>query len=103
MKNFLIATVLVSLSIAPLLFAQFGGPFGGRERPLPDRSEFPMWKIAPDFDSDVFAFARIKYSSEYMGRGNRWSNDFPDSDWNFSYRLHQMTTLAVDPNGRYWS
>lgn len=100
MKNFLIATVLVSLSIAPLLFAQFGGPFGGRERPLPDRSEFPMWKIAPDFDSDVFAFARIKYSSEYMGRGNRWSNDFPDSDWNFSYRLHQMTTLAVDPNGK---
>jgi len=67
---------------------------------MPDRSEFPMWEVPRGFESDVFTFARIRYSSRSMGRGNRWSNDFPDSDWNFSYRLNELTTLRVDPNGR---
>lgn len=59
-----------------------------------------MWKIDVPFQSDVFTFARIKYTSSDYGRGNRWSNDFPDSDWNFSYRLQQLTSLKVDPNGK---
>ena len=59
-----------------------------------------MWEIAPEFKHDVFTFARIRYTSTYGGRGNRWSNDFPDSDWNFSYRLQELTSLEVDPNGR---
>jgi hypothetical protein len=66
---------------------------------MPDRKEFPMWAIEPSFRADVFTFARIKYTSLPGGRGNRWRNDFPDSDWNFSYRLQELTSMKVDPNG----
>ena len=62
-----------------------------------------MWKIESPFQKDVFTFARIKYTSAYSssmsGRGDRWTNDFPDSDWNFSYRLQELTSMKVDPNG----
>jgi len=36
------------------------------------------------------------------GRGissGGWATDYPDSDLNFSYRLHQLTSMEVDPNG----
>ena len=73
---------------------------GYREQRTPDRSEFPIWEIEAPFQADVFTFARIKYRSLYTGgRGNRWMNDFPDSDWNFSYRLQELTSMKVDPNG----
>ena len=101
MKKYCLPVGLVTLLLIPAAFAQFGGQFGGRERPLPPRSDFPMWKVDSGFESDTFTFARIKYSSRSgYGWGNRWTNDYPDSDWNFSYRLHQMTTLAVDPDGK---
>ena len=32
------------------------------------------------------------------GRGG-WATDYPDSDYNFSYRLHQLTSMQVDPDG----
>ncbi len=80
----------------------FGGQgFGGKKVV---RSDFPMWKIEAPFQADVFTFARIKYTSiasaGRYGRGNRWQNDFPDSDWNFSCRLQELTSMKVDPNGR---
>ena len=80
-----------------------GGSFfpgqGFRERAV-NRSDFPIWKIEAPFQADVFTFARIKYTSLPGGRGNRWQNDFPESDWNFSYRLQELTSLKVDPNGK---
>lgn len=60
------------------------------------RNEVPEWENPEDFQSDVFCFARVRYSS--WGRGHRWRTDYPDSDLNFSYRLQQMTTIKVDPN-----
>ncbi len=27
--------------------------------------------------------------------------DYPDSDLNFSYRLQELTSMKVDPNGRF--
>jgi len=72
---------------------------GFRDRAV-NRSDFPIWKIEAPFEADVFTFARIKYTSLPGGRGNRWQNDFPDSDWNFSYRLQELTSLKVDPNGK---
>ncbi len=78
--------------------------FRGRERRQPDRSEFPMWEVDSSFPNDVFTFVRIQYDSlggYGRGRGgNRWQNDYPDSDINFSFRLHQLTSLKVDPNGK---
>lgn len=90
-------TIVLAMLLASSAYAQWGGR---RERRVPDRSEFPTWEIAYGFDHDVFTFARIRYTSRYGGRGNRWSNDFPDSDWNYSYRLQQLTSMAVDPNGK---
>lgn len=29
-----------------------------------------------------------------------WDNDYPDCDWNFSTRLHELTSIRVDPNGK---
>jgi len=33
------------------------------------------------------------------GRGGKWATDYPDSDLNFSFRLQQLTSMEVDPNG----
>ncbi|HMJ92410.1 MAG TPA: DUF4159 domain-containing protein [Candidatus Acidoferrum sp.] len=61
----------------------------------------PVWTNAPGFEKDVFTFVRIKYTSGRGGwsRGG-WETDFPDSDLNLSFRLQQVTSLKVDPNGR---
>lgn len=63
-----------------------------------DRNGVPTWEVDPDFKKDVFTFVRIKYNSS--GRWGRWATDFPDSDLNFSYRLQQLTSLKVDPDGK---
>jgi hypothetical protein len=91
-----IGLCLATVAILPIAWAQWQGSYEPR---MPDRSEFPTWEIEPRFKADVFTFARIEYTSLAGGRGNRWRNDFPDSDWNFSYRLNELTSLKVDPNG----
>lgn len=102
------------LALAAVTFAQFrGGRFRGEgssssgaprtAREAEQHSnETPMWTNAPAFKKDVFTFCRIRYSS-WGGRGyggGRWAIDFPDADLNLSYRLQQMTSLKVDPDGR---
>lgn len=66
-----------------------------RQPVVPDRSEFPTWENDPDFESDVFTFARIRYTPHSF-RG--WDGDYPDADWNISLRLQQLTSLDVNPN-----
>lgn len=115
-----LGTVLL-LAGATLLFAQFpgdgrggrgggfgGGGFGGgfpggRGRaPAANRADYPMWENPKGFETDVFTFARIQFDSRGGGgrMGGSWSNDFPDCDWNFSFRLQQLTTIATDPLGK---
>jgi hypothetical protein len=60
----------------------------------------PEWKNTPGHEKDVFTFVRVRRSSGNYGRGG-WATDTPDADLNFSYRLQQMTSLKVDPDGRY--
>ena len=62
-----------------------------------DRNGVPTWENDPAFKDDCFTFVRIRYNS--YGRWGRWATDFPDADLNFSYRLQQLTSLKVDPNG----
>jgi hypothetical protein len=68
-----------------------------------DRGGVPMWENDPEFASDVFTFVRVRYGS-YGSRGRRWRGgggwrtDYPDSDFNFSFRLQQLTSLKVNPN-----
>ncbi|MFM1944664.1 MAG: hypothetical protein RI897_3646 [Verrucomicrobiota bacterium] len=60
----------------------------------------PDWENAEGFEADVFTFARVRYESGgRYGRGG-WETDIPDSDLNLSYRLQQMTSMRVDPDGR---
>ena len=92
----IVVGVLVSVALLSASYAQWGG---GRRGRMPDRSEFPVWQIDKEFKRDVFTFARAEFDSTRGGYGNRWENDFPDSDWNFSFRLQELTSLQVDPNG----
>lgn len=113
----LVPLIALFVVLSGLVMAQrrFGGGGGSRAwyggeprtaREMPSGSTgTPEWVNPRPFEKDVFTFARIKYSSGYgggFGRGG-WLTDAPDSDLNFSYRLQQMTSMKVDPNGRFIS
>ena len=96
-----------------LLFAlalAFGAALAQRSaREMDERQggSAPSWKVDPPFKKDVFTFVRIKYSVDGkhgFGRGtdpeNRWAIDMPDSDLNFSFRVQQLTSLKVNPDGK---
>ncbi len=64
----------------------------------------PTWENPPGFEKDVFTFVRIRYGSGGRGYGRRsgggWATDYPDADLNLAWRLQQMTSMKVDPNGK---
>jgi Domain of unknown function (DUF4159) len=101
-------SVLVSLAVGQYYRGDRG--YGRRSRgdverpddPNRDRKGVPNWDKDQEFKHDVFTFVRVEYSSwgGYGGRGGRWQTDYPDSDLNFSYRLQELTSLKVDPNGK---
>ena len=97
-----IAVFLVLLLVAALAVAQRGRRGWRREiRPEDvDRGGVPEWKNDERFKHDVFTFVRVRYSSWGGWRGGKWATDYPDSDLNFSFRLHELTSLEVDPNGK---
>ena len=82
-----------SLLVAALAWSQ--------RAPLPpsiDRRGVPDWQLDNEMPRDVFTFVRIRYGS-YGPRGGKWATDYPDADLNFSYRLQEMTSLKVHPEG----
>ena len=114
---------LIVLLVAALLA---GGLTFAQRRYYGDRAGVPTWEPDKEFSKDVFTFVRIRFSDGYgrgdyygggrrsrggryggrrsrgyggWGRGGRWATDYPDSDLNFSYRLQQLTSMEVDPNG----
>jgi hypothetical protein len=62
----------------------------------------PDWTNEPGFEKDVFTFTRIiyKFDARPGPAWLAWINDYPDADLNLSYRLQQMTSMKVDPDGR---
>jgi hypothetical protein len=89
-----------------------GANYGG-DLPMPgfpeDRHGTPTWPVDTQFKSDLFTFVRIHYNSEprfstfpdgQRKSGGDWLTDYPDSDLNFPFRLQQMTSMKVDPNGK---
>mgnify|MGYP002623343470 FL=1 len=78
--------------------AQVGGNRASRRNPLVDRRGVPDWEMEDAFAGDVFTFVRIRYDA--YSRRQRWATDYPDSDLNFSFRLQQLTSLKVNPDGR---
>ena len=93
----LVASGCVGL-LAGIAAAQWRGWDDQRPAAPPERKGIPEWEVDPEFPSDVFTFVRIKYGSTSGWR--RWATDYPDSDLNFSYRLQQLTSLRVDPQGK---
>ncbi|HEV7224102.1 MAG TPA: DUF4159 domain-containing protein [Pirellulales bacterium] len=96
---------LLTVLIGTAALAQ-RGRFGGRrsQREPGDRNGVPVWESETPFKHDVFTFVRVRYTSGGgggWGRGwDKWAVDYPDSDLNFSFRLHELTSLEVDPNGK---
>ena len=88
--------------LALMVFAITVATFAQRWRRYGDwqsvgRGDVPDWEVDSDFPNDMFTFVRIKYESGGYGRGGGWATDFRDSDLNFSLRLHQLTSLNVNP------
>jgi hypothetical protein len=127
MKKVLLIALVLTMAFAAV-YAQrrrggfggggFGGGFGGGggwgESYVPDDAKTareveshstgtPMWTNTVGFEKDVFTFARIRRNRKYVpgGYGGTWQTDTPDSDLNLSFRLQQVTSIKVDPNGRY--
>lgn len=71
-------------------------------RPV-DRRGVPRWETSKGFKKDVFTFARIQYDSfggmYGYSRRDKWRIDYPDADLNLSFRLKELTSLEVDPDG----
>ena len=61
------------------------------------RAGVPEWEVNEAFRDDIFSFVRIMYGSR-RGRGG-WRNDYPAADLNFSYRLEELTSMKVNPEG----
>ncbi|MFO0918090.1 MAG: DUF4159 domain-containing protein [Planctomycetaceae bacterium] len=107
-RALLFAVVIVCLALLPAWAQRALRPVGddsmprrrhGRTSTIPaDRNGVPTWENDPAFEDDVFTFVRVKYQSYHSW--DRWNTDFPDSDLNFSYRLQQLTSLKVDPEGK---
>ena len=110
-KKFLrIGFVTLCLLTAGISLAQYWGGHEGppvgkprTAREVPSHSTgTPNWTNQAGLDKDVFTFVRIKYSrspNAWRSAGYWWT-DFPDSDLNLSYRLQQLTSIKVDPDGR---
>lgn len=62
----------------------------------------PNWTNEAGFEKDVFSFVRIRRdrAEDCSPTAGRWWTDFPDSDLNLSFRLQQVTSLRVNPDGR---
>jgi hypothetical protein len=101
-RSVLLAGLLLLLVGSSLLAWQrrgrgWGNRWDGDGSITLDRGDVPLWDVDKDFVRDTFTFARVRYDSHYNGRGGGWDTDFPDSDFNFSLRLQQLTSLKVNP------
>ncbi len=63
--------------------------------------ETPVWSNTPGFEKDTLTFVRIIRDRAPYSSGGAWWTDTPDSDLNLSYRLQQMTSMKVNPDGLF--
>ncbi|MEY2881749.1 MAG: hypothetical protein RLZZ15_4129 [Verrucomicrobiota bacterium] len=61
----------------------------------------PNWTNPKTFEKDVFTFTRVRRGRAPGMPGGSWATDTPDSDLNLSFRLQQMTSIKVNPDGRF--
>ena len=100
--NRAILSVLIILGLT----IQSWGQQSAREFDRDAGGSAPLWKVEEPFKKDIFTFVRIKYNVDgTYGYGKepdlRWRIDAPDSDLNFSFRLQQVTSIKVNPEGKF--
>jgi hypothetical protein len=83
----LVATVLLAAGFA-----------AAQRKRRASAEQAPGWEVNKDLPDDVFTFARLRYSS--WKSSNNWRIDWPDADFNLSFRLQQLTSLKVHPEGK---
>ena len=99
-------SMIVSIVAGMLVIAVTGWVaaqrFRGHQLPHPhmadSRGGVPRWQMDGELPEDVFTFVRLRYAS--WRRHGKWRTDYPDSDLNFSYRLEQLTSMKVHPDGK---
>jgi hypothetical protein len=121
MKKFALVVFALLLCVGALLAQRRrgGGGYGGgygfggdyyypeyeackTAREVPSHSTgTPNWTNEAGFEKDVFTFTRIRRdrAEDCSPTAGHWWTDFPDSDLNLSFRLQQVTSLRVDPDG----
>lgn len=119
-KWFIILLIMACIGVSVVFAQRYYDRRSSYRRSVPD------WEPDKEFSHDVFTFVRIRFASgygrsEYGGRsgrrsgrgfrgdygrdygrgfsGGNWATDYPDSDLNFSFRLHQLTSMEVNPDG----
>jgi hypothetical protein len=96
--------ILLMIVATTLCLAQWPGRNWRRSYSSSERYGVPEWTNAAGFEKDVFTFARVQYSSSggygWRRGGGGWATDYRDADLNLSFRLQQLTSLQVDPEGK---
>jgi hypothetical protein len=95
---FLALLVLTGIAVAQRGFRGWDEPNFPAEGQRPERYDVPDWDLPKHMPDDVFTFVRIRYNSHW--RRWNWATDYPHSDLNFSYRLQELTSLEVNPDGK---
>lgn len=91
--------VLTGIALAQRGFRRnWDAPRFGEEGYRPERYDVPDWDLPKHMPDDVFTFVRLRFSSQW--RRGRWATDYPHSDLNFSYRLQELTSMEVNPDGK---
>lgn len=94
---------VLGLSLVACVVSVFGQMMGDESnpplrRPM-GREGVPTWENRSDFPAERFTFVRLRYRSTQNHFRTHWSGDYPDADLNLSYRLQQLTSLEVSPDG----
>src|SRR5262245_20536321 len=108
MKKIGLIVLLLALAFGAVLAQRRGrgrwysgdGYRTAREMPQHSETPTPVWTNTAGFERDVFTFVRIKRESGGYS-GGPWDTDASDSDLNISYRLQQVTSVKVDPDGLF--
>lgn len=62
--------------------------------PVPHDPGVPNWHVDSHYKPDTFRFVRIEYDSWQFD--DAWLTGSPYSDYDFAYRLQQLTSIKVD-------
>lgn len=85
----------IAIALAAVIIASIPADLADAQRGW--RQRYYSWPERDIFPGNKFTFCRVEYTSAGWGRsGGDWTTDAPDSDYNFSLRLTELTTINVN-------